>query len=241
MSSASANVSPAEVARFDAAASRWWDAEGELRTLHHINPARLDYLDARVGIAGKRIVDVGCGGGLLSEGMAQRGARVLGIDMAQSALQVAELHALETGTESVEYRCITVEALAAEAAGQFDVVTCLEMIEHVPDPASVVHSCARLVKPGGAVFFSTLNRNPKSYALAIVAAEYLLKLVPKGTHHYGQFIRPSELAGWARDAGLELVDLSGLAYNPATHSAKLTRDLSINYLAHFVRPAEERL
>lgn len=228
------NVDRGEIAKFDAAASRWWDPEGELKPLHDLNPLRLDYIERRAGINGRRILDVGCGGGLLSEGMAQRGGKVLGIDMAGSALQVAELHALETGTE-VSYRQITVEAHAEQAAGEYDLVTCLEMLEHVPDPASVLRAIGQLVKPGGDVVVSTLNRNPKSYLFAIVGAEYLLKLIPTGTHDYRQFIRPSELAQWARAAGLQLQDLTGISYNPLTRSYGLTSDITVNYLAHFKR------
>jgi 2-polyprenyl-6-hydroxyphenyl methylase/3-demethylubiquinone-9 3-methyltransferase len=230
----SANVDQGEIDKFDAIASRWWDPESEFRPLHDLNPLRLDYIAERAGVAGKRILDVGCGGGLLSEGMAHRGGRVTGIDLAQSALTVAELHALETGAE-VEYRRVTVENLAQEMPGQFDLVTCLEMLEHVPDPSSVIRACATLVKPGGDVVFSTLNRNPKSYLFAIVGAEYLLQLLPKGTHDYRYFIRPSELANWARVAGLELADLKGIEYNPLTRQYSLSGDITVNYLAHFRR------
>jgi 2-polyprenyl-6-hydroxyphenyl methylase / 3-demethylubiquinone-9 3-methyltransferase len=230
-----ANVNPAEVAKFDSAASRWWDPEGEFRPLHEINPLRLDYIEQRAGtLAGRRVLDVGCGGGLLSEGMAVRGADVLGIDMAPAALDVAALHALETGVE-LEYRQQTVESLAEEQPGGFDIVTCLEMIEHVPDPASVIAACARLVKPGGEVIFSTLNRNPKAYLFAIIGAEYLLRLLPKGTHDYAHFVRPSELSGWAREAGLRLEDLTGLTYNPLTRRYSLSADIDVNYLAQFRR------
>lgn len=229
-----ANVDQGEIAKFDAAAARWWDPEGEFKPLHDLNPLRLDYIDRRAGIAGKRVVDVGCGGGLLSEGMSHRGAEVLGIDLAGGALEVARLHALETGAR-LEYRQITVEALAEEMPGQFDLVTCLEMLEHVPDPASVLRACARLVKPGGDVVVSTLNRNPRSYLMAIVGAEYLLRLLPKGTHDYRYFIRPSELAQWAREAGLALQDLAGISYNPLTRGYALSADVGVNYLAHFKR------
>lgn len=228
-----ANVNPTEVAKFDAAAYRWWDPEGEFRPLHEINPLRLDYIERRAGLKDREVLDVGCGGGLLAEGMAVRGARVLGIDMAPTALEVARLHALETGVE-LEYRQQTVESLAEERPGSFDVVTCLEMLEHVPDPASVIRACATLVEPGGHVIFSTLNRNPRAYLFAIVGAEYLLRLLPKGTHDYSQFIRPSELAAWARPQ-LELQDLRGLSYNPLTRRYSLSRDIGVNYLAHFRR------
>ena len=229
------NVDPAEIAKFDAAAPRWWDPDGEFRPLHDLNPARLDYIEARADLAGSRVVDVGCGGGLLAEGMARRGARVLGIDLAPEALAVAKLHALESGV-AVEYREIAVETLADSATGQFDLVTCLEMLEHVPDPAAIVASIARLVRPGGNAVFSTINRNARSFALAIVGAEYLMRLLPKGTHRYARLIRPSELSRWARDAGLELVDLAGLVYDPFRRRARVTGDVSVNYLAHFRRP-----
>jgi 2-polyprenyl-6-hydroxyphenyl methylase/3-demethylubiquinone-9 3-methyltransferase len=229
------NADPAEIAKFDAAAPRWWDPDGEFRPLHDLNPARLDYIEARAGLAGRRVADVGCGGGLLAEGMARRGARVLGIDLAPEALAVARLHALESGL-AIEYRETAVEALAAEEPGTCDLVTCLEMLEHVPDPAAIVGSIARLLRPGGHAIFSTINRNPRAFALAIVGAEYLMRLLPMGTHRYARLIRPSELARWARDAGLELVDLAGLAYDPFSRRARLTGDVSVNYLAHFRRP-----
>ena len=233
-SARTANINPGEIEKFDALASRWWDPEGDFKPLHDINPLRLDYIESRVGpLRGRKVLDVGCGGGILSEGMAQRGAQVLGIDMAGAALEVASLHALETGVE-VEYRQVTVESLAAERLGEFEVVTCLEMLEHVPDPASVIRACATLVEPGGHVIFSTLNRNPRAYLFAIVGAEYLLRLLPKGTHDYSQFIRPSELAAWARPQ-LELQDLPGLSYNPLTRRYSLSRDIGVNYLAHFRR------
>jgi len=231
-----ANVDPAEIAKFDAAAPRWWDPDGEFRPLHDLNPARLDYIEARAGLAGRRALDVGCGGGLLAEGMARRGARVTGIDLAPAALQVARLHALEAGI-GVDYREVAVEALAAAEPGAFDLVTCLEMLEHVPDPAGVLQAMARLVRPGGDVVCSTINRNGKAFALAIVGAEYVLRLLPRGTHQYARLIRPSELARWARAAGLELMDLAGLEYNPATRRAHVSPDTSVNYLAHFRRTA----
>ncbi|HEU0224103.1 MAG TPA: bifunctional 2-polyprenyl-6-hydroxyphenol methylase/3-demethylubiquinol 3-O-methyltransferase UbiG [Steroidobacteraceae bacterium] len=232
-----ANVDPAEISKFDAAAPRWWDPDGEFRPLHDLNPARLDYIEARAGFAGRRALDVGCGGGLLAEGMARRGARVTGIDLAPAALEVARLHALEAGID-VDYREVAAEALAATEPGAFDLVTCLEMLEHVPDPAGVLQAVARLVRPGGDVVCSTINRNPKAFALAIVGAEYLLRLLPRGTHQYARLIRPSELARWARAAGLELMDLAGLEYNPATRRARVTADTSVNYLAHFRRAAQ---
>lgn len=233
-SAPASNVDPSEIEKFDALASRWWDPEGDFKPLHDINPLRLDYIESRAGLLrGQKVLDVGCGGGILSEGMAARGAEVLGIDMAGAALEVAALHALETGIE-LEYRQVTVESLAAERPGQFDVVTCLEMLEHVPDPSSVIRACATLVKPGGHVVFSTLNRNPRAYLFAIVGAEYLLQLLPKGTHDYKQFIQPAELAAWARPY-LALQDLRGLSYNPLTRHYRLSRDIGVNYLAHFRR------
>lgn len=232
-----ANVDLAEISKFDAAAPRWWDPDGEFRPLHDLNPPRLDYIEARAGLAGRRVLDVGCGGGLLAEGMARRGARVTGIDLAPGALEVARLHALEAGV-SLEYREIAVEELAATQPGAYDLVTCLEMLEHVPDPAAVLQSIARLVRPGGDVVCSTINRNPKAFALAIVGAEYVLGLLPRGTHQYSRLIRPSELARWGRAAGLELADLAGLEYSPATRRARVTGDTSVNYLAHFRRAAQ---
>ena len=229
------NFDPAEISRFDAAAARWWDPDGEFRPLHDLNPARLDYIEARVGLTGRRVLDVGCGGGLLAEGMARRGARVTGIDLAPESLKVARLHALEAGID-VEYREIAAETLADTDAGGFDLVTCLEMLEHVPDPVAIVAALASLVRPGGDVICSTINRNAKSFALAIVGAEYLLRLLPMGTHQYARLIRPSEISHWARDAGLELADLAGLEYNPATRKARTGTDVSVNYLAHYKRP-----
>ncbi len=233
-----ANVDAAEIAKFDAAAPRWWDPEGEFRPLHDLNPPRLDYIEARAGLAGRRVLDVGCGGGLLAEGMARRGARVTGIDLAPGALEVARLHALEGGV-SVDYRQIAVEDLAATEHGTFDLVTCLEMLEHVPDPAKVVQGLAELVRPGGDIVCSTINRNPKSFALAIVGAEYLLRLLPAGTHQYARLIKPSELARWGREAGLAVVDLAGLAYDPLSRKARVSADTSVNYLIHLRRPASE--
>jgi len=229
------NFDPAEISKFDAAAPRWWDPEGEFRPLHDLNPARLDYIESRAGLAGRRVLDVGCGGGLLAEGMARRGARVTGIDLAPEALAVARLHALESAIE-VDYRLETVESLAESGPESFDLVTCLEMLEHVPDPASIVASLARLARPGGHVICSTINRNARSFALAIVGAEYLLRLLPMGTHQYGRLIRPSELTAWARAGGLELEDLAGLAYDPLGRRARITDDVSVNFLAAFRRP-----
>lgn len=224
------NVDPAELAKFQALAARWWDPDSEFRPLHEINPLRLDWIDARAAIAGKRVLDVGCGGGILSESMAQRGALVKGIDLGARALQVADLHSLESGV-AVDYERIAVEALAQREPGAFDVVTCMELLEHVPDPESVVRACAALVRPGGWVFFSTINRNPKAFLLAIVGAEYLLGLLPRGTHEYEKFIRPSELAGAARRSRLQTVELTGLAYNPITRRYRLdANDPDVNYM-----------
>ncbi len=224
------NADPAELAKFSELAHRWWDPESEFRPLHQINPLRLNWIDALAGIAGKRVLDVGCGGGILADAMARKGADVLGIDLSVKALRVAQLHALEANTPRVEYREISTEDLAAEQPGGFDVVTCMEMLEHVPDPASIVQACSTLVKPGGWVFFSTLNRNPKSFLFAIVGAEYVLNLLPKGTHEYAKFIRPSELASYARAAGLELQQTKGMEYNPLTRRYWLSEDTSVNYM-----------
>jgi len=232
------NVDKAEVAKFNAMAARWWDPEGDFRPLHEINPLRLDWMLERVDLAGRKVVDVGCGGGILSESMASAGAMVTGIDMADGPLTVARLHQLESGVD-VDYRQTTAEELAAECAGEFDVVTCLEMLEHVPEPHEVIRSCAKLVKPGGDVFFSTINRNPKSFVFAIVGAEYVLKLLPAGTHEYQKFIRPSELDAWARDAGLGLTASIGMHYNPLSREYSLGPKLDVNYLMHFHRPAGE--
>lgn len=232
------NVDAAEIAKFDAAAPRWWDPEGEFRPLHDLNPARLDYIEACAGLAGRRVLDVGCGGGLLSEGMARRGARVTGIDLAPGALEVARLHALESGV-SVDYRQIAAEELAVSNRGAFDLVTCLELLEHVPDPSRLVQGLAQLVRPGGDIVCSTINRNPKSFALAIVGAEYLLRVLPAGTHQYARLIKPSELARWGREAGLAVADLAGLAYDPMARKARISADTSVNYLIHLRRPASE--
>ena len=224
------NVDPAEIAKFSALAHRWWDPTGEFRPLHEINPLRLGHIDRLVGgIAGKRILDVGCGGGILAEAMAATGAQVIGIDLAEKPLKVAMLHQVESGS-SVEYRHVAVEAIAAEMPASFDVVTCMEMLEHVPDVGSVVASCAQLVKPGGWVVFSTINRNPKSFLFAIVGAEYVLRLLPRGTHEYARFITPSELARHCRDAGLTVDDITGMTYNPLTRIYALGRDVDVNYL-----------
>jgi 2-polyprenyl-6-hydroxyphenyl methylase/3-demethylubiquinone-9 3-methyltransferase len=232
------NVDPAELAKFDALASRWWDTEGEFRPLHEINPLRLDWIRQRVQLAGSKAVDIGCGGGILAESIANAGATVTGIDMAEGPLSVARLHQIESGVE-VDYRQMTAEALAGEEAGTYDLVTCLEMLEHVPDPSAVIRSCAELLKPGGDVVFSTINRNPKSFVFAIVGAEYILRLLPKGTHEYEKFSRPSELEEWARTAGLELEASIGMLYNPLTKEYSLGPNLDVNYLMHFRRPASE--
>ena len=224
------NVDAQELAKFSALAHRWWDPDSEFRPLHEINPLRLDWIDSLAQVDGKRVVDVGCGGGILAEAMARRGGMVTGIDLAARPLGVARLHAMESGVDRLDYREISAEALAAEQPSGFDIVTCMEMLEHVPDPASTVRACATLAKPGGWVFFSTLNRNPKSFLFAIVGAEYVLNLLPRGTHEYARFIRPSELARHARDAGLDLVATNGMTYNPLTKRYRLQADTSVNYL-----------
>ncbi|WP_370210840.1 bifunctional 2-polyprenyl-6-hydroxyphenol methylase/3-demethylubiquinol 3-O-methyltransferase UbiG [Alloalcanivorax venustensis] len=230
------NVDSGEIAKFNALAERWWDPNSEFRPLHDINPLRLNYIDERLGLPGKRVIDIRCGGGLLSEGMARRGATVTGIDLGEAPLAVARLHAEKSGVE-VEYLQVLAEEIAEQRAGEYDAVTCLEMLEHVPDPASVIRACAKLVKPGGQVFFSTINRNPTAFLFAIVGAEYVLRLLPRGTHEYAKLIRPSELAGWSRDAGLDVRDTTGMTYNPVTQVYKLNRDVSVNYLMHAVRHA----
>lgn len=231
------NVDPSEIVKFSALASRWWDPNSEFAPLHAINPLRLGWIDQQAPLAGREVLDVGCGGGILAEAMAELGATVTGIDLAEKSLKVAKLHLLESGRK-VDYRVIAAEDMAAEAPGRFDVVTCMEMLEHVPDPASTVAACARLVKPGGSVFFSTLNRNPKSWLFAIVGAEYVLRLLPRGTHEYAKFITPAELAGYARRAGLEVQGMNGMTYNPFSKVYALNpRDTDVNYLMHAVRPA----
>ena len=232
------NVDPGEVAKFGALAHRWWDPESEFRPLHEINPLRLDWIDRVTGgIKEKNVLDVGCGGGILAESMAVRGAKVTGIDLGEKALGVAKLHRLESGV-AVDYRLVAAEVLAAESPAKFDVVTCMELLEHVPDPAAIVSACAALAAPGGTVVFSTLNRNPKSYAFAILGAEYLLQILPKGTHDWAKFLRPAELATFARRAGLDLADMIGMTYNPFTKSYRLESDTSVNYLAAYRKPAE---
>ena len=225
------NADPAELAKFSELAHRWWDPESEFRPLHQINPLRLGWIEQLTGgLQGKQVLDVGCGGGILADAMARKGAQVLGVDLATKALKVAQLHALEAQTPNINYREVSAETLAAEQPAQYDVVTCMEMLEHVPDPASIVQACSQLVKPGGWVFFSTLNRNPKSFVFAIVGAEYVLNLLPKGTHEYAKFIKPSELASYARSAGLELQASKGMEYNPFTRRYWLSADTTVNYL-----------
>ena len=223
------NVDQSEIAKFSALAHRWWDQNSEFKPLHAINPLRLGWIKSFVELNGKRALDVGCGGGILAEALAQSGAQTTGIDLSEKALKVAELHALETGAQ-VNYQAISAESLALTEPASFDVVTCMEMLEHVPDPASVVKACATLAKPGATLFFSTLNRNPKSYLFAIIGAEYLLRLLPKGTHDYRKFITPSELGHFVRDAGLEIIGIKGLSYNPITQIYSLTNDTAVNYL-----------
>jgi len=232
MSASKHNVDPGEIAKFEKLAARWWDPNSEFKPLHDINPLRLDYINERVKLAGKRVLDVGCGGGLLSEGMATLGAQVTGIDMGKAPLNVARLHKHESELD-IDYRQTTAEQLASEEPGGFDVVTCLEMLEHVPDPAAVIKACTTLVRDGGHVFLSTINRNPKAYLFAVIGAEYILNMLPRGTHEYAKFIRPSEMEAWARASGLELTDISGMSYNPLTREYRLGRDVSVNYLACF--------
>ena len=230
------NADPLELQKFSELAHRWWDPTSEFRPLHEINPLRLEWINARVPLAGKRVVDVGCGGGILAESIAKKGATVTGIDLSEKALKVADLHSLESGVP-VRYEYISAEDLAAREPGQYDVVTCMEMLEHVPDPAAVVKACATLVKPGGHVFFSTLNRNPKSYLFAIIGAEYILRLLPRGTHDYAKFIKPAELSQYCRNAGLEVDALKGMTYNPLTKIYSLNRDTDVNYMIACRKPA----
>lgn len=235
LSNMNENVDAQEVAKFAALAAHWWDISGELKTLHQINPLRLGYIMEKLSLRGQQIVDIGCGGGILTESLAREGAVVTGIDMNKPAIEVAKLHLLETGV-TVEYLHTTAEALAEERPAQYDVVTCLEMLEHVPDPVSVVKACAKLVKPGGHIFFSTINRNPKAYLFAIVGAEYLLKLLPRHTHDYAKFIKPSELSDWIRQSAMTPQDARGISYHPFTQKFALTSDVSVNYLLHAVSP-----
>ncbi|MCF6218846.1 MAG: bifunctional 2-polyprenyl-6-hydroxyphenol methylase/3-demethylubiquinol 3-O-methyltransferase UbiG [Gammaproteobacteria bacterium] len=235
MSETVENIDPSEIAKFEALASRWWDENSEFKPLHDINPLRLNYVEQHCGgLAGKKVLDVGCGGGLLSEGMACRGAEVTGIDMGEAPLTVARLHLYESG-QKVDYQLSTAEAFSINHADQYDVVTCLEMLEHVPDPSSVIAACAKMLKPGGDLFLSTINRNAKAFTLAIIGAEYLLKMLPKGTHEYQKFIKPSELSQWCRQAGLTPIDLTGMSYNPLSKEYKLSSDVNVNYLMHCKR------
>jgi 2-polyprenyl-6-hydroxyphenyl methylase/3-demethylubiquinone-9 3-methyltransferase len=236
MNTPSGNVDPAELAKFSGLAGRWWDPLGPSRPLHELNPVRLRYVEAIAPLAGRAVVDVGCGGGILSESMARRGARVLGVDRARAVLEVAELHALQSGIP-VEYREVAAEELAEQRPGEFDLATCMEMLEHVPDPAASLAALAKLVRPGGDIVVSTLNRHPLAFAVAILGAEYVARVLPRGTHEYLKFIRPSELARWGRTAGLELCDLAGIGYNPITRAFRLSSDTKVNYLAHFRRPS----
>ena len=236
MNATNPNVNPAETAKFDKLAARWWDTNGESRPLHDLNPVRFNYVAERIALKGTKVLDVGCGGGILSESLASAGADVVGIDLALRVLDVARLHLHESGLR-VDYREISVEAIAAESPGAFDAIACMEMLEHVPDPGSVIGACATLLKPGGRLFVSTLNRTPLAFGAAIVGAEYALNLLPRGTHHYAQFIRPAELAAALRASALELEDVSGLAYNPLTRRAALTRNVQVNYLACARKPA----
>ena len=230
------NADPIELQKFSALAAKWWDPTSEFKPLHAINPLRLGWIDRIAPLAGRRVLDVGCGGGILTEAMARQGALAKGIDLAEKSLKVAGLHKLESGV-AVDYECVSAEDLAAREPGSFDLVTCMEMLEHVPDPASTVRACAALVKPGGQVFFSTLNRNPKSYLFAVIGAEYLLRLLPRGTHDYAKFIKPSELARFCRMAGLEAGAITGMSYNPLTDHYWLGRDTDVNYLAHYKKPS----
>lgn len=230
------NADPAELQKFSDLAHRWWDPNSEFRPLHEINPLRLDWIDRLAPLKGRKVLDVGCGGGILAEAMAARGANVTGIDLAEKPLGVARLHLLESG-RSVDYRQVSAEELATQEAGTYDVVTCMEMLEHVPNPASTIASCAALVKPDGHVFFSTISRNPKAYLFAVIGAEYILQLLPKGTHDYAKFIKPSELSRWAKSVGLEIDEIIGMSYNPLTKAYSLGRDTDVNYLVHTIRDA----
>lgn len=230
-----ANIDPAEIKKFEDLASRWWDVHGEFKALHEMNPLRLNFINTGSPLEGNKVCDVGCGGGILSESMARCGAIVTGTDMGKAPLSVARLHAMESELE-IDYRQITAEELAREQPASFDVISCMEMLEHVPDPTSIINACFTLLKPGGSVYFSTINRNPKSYLFAIVGAEYVMRMLPKGTHDYEKFIRPSELDTWARSAGLELVSLKGVSYNPFTGLFRLSRDVDVNYMVHYRRP-----
>ncbi len=230
-----ANFDPSEIKKFEDLASRWWDEQGEFKPLHEMNPLRLNFINTGSPLEGKIVCDIGCGGGILSESMAKCGATVTGLDMGKAPLSVARLHALESDLE-IDYQQITAEEFAEKNSEKFDVITCMEMLEHVPDPASVIAACYQLVKPGGSVYFSTINRNPKAYLMAIIGAEYVMKMLPRGTHDYARFIKPSELDSWAREAGLELRNLKGVTYNPLTGLFSQSQDVDVNYMAHFQRP-----
>ena len=229
------NVDPAEIRKFEELASRWWDRQGEFKPLHDINPLRLNFINTATPLAGKRVIDIGCGGGILCESMSDCGATVTGIDMGKAPLSVAQLHAMESDHD-IDYQRITAEEMASKHAGEFDIATCMELLEHVPDPFSVIDACKQLVKPGGSVYFSTINRNPKSFLFAIVGAEYIMKMLPRGTHEYSKFIRPSELDEWCRDAGLDVISIEGISYNPVTGMYRTSRDVDVNYMVHYIRP-----
>ena len=235
MTKTAANVDPTEIRKFEALASRWWDPESEFKPLHQINPLRLNFINTGSPLAGRRVLDIGCGGGILCESMAECGAEVTGTDMGKAPLSVARLHAMERDL-AIDYRQITAEELAAAEPGSFDVVTCMELLEHVPDPSSVINACMQLARPGGSVYFSTINRNPKSFLFAIIGAEYVLKMLPAGTHDYSKFIRPSELDIWCRDAGLEVVSIEGISYNPLTGMYRTSKDVDVNYMVHYLKP-----
>jgi len=231
-----ANIDPSEIKKFEDLASRWWDEHGEFKPLHEMNPLRLNFINNHSPLSGKNVCDIGCGGGILSESMAKCGATITGLDMGKAPLSVARLHAMESELE-IDYQQVTAEEFALQHAATFDVITCMEMLEHVPDPSSVIEACCTLVKPGGSVYFSTINRNPKAYLFAIVGAEYLMKMLPRGTHDYARFIKPSELDQWARATGLKLNDLKGVSYNPLTNLFSQSQDVDVNYMVHYQRPA----
>lgn len=229
------NIDPSEVAKFEALADRWWDQDSEFKPLHQINPLRVNYIDQRSPVAGKKVLDVGCGGGILSEGLAVRGATVTGIDVGEAPLSIAKLHTKESGLD-IDYRLTTIEELADQEPESYDIVACMEMLEHVPDPSSIIRACTKALRPGGTIYFSTISRNPKAYLLAIIAAERILKMLPKGTHDYDKLIKPSELARWTRQADLQLLDVTGMIYNPFSKRYSLSRDTSVNYLVHAHKP-----